>query len=612
MEAAIERRRRCDAAIASEGYVHGFVRPRDLRIAWDLRIAPFLRILRTGARGDTRAMRFATRVFLMQLSAAGTVVAICVAAAVMLGVGQLREEAESTSLAVARTVANDPSVRELVAQHAGETVLDAAALAAGPLQTYAMAITDSAETLFVVIANDRGRRLAHPNPELLGGELSTEYARVLAGEEVVAWEEGTLGVSVRAKVPVRAPDGSRVVGEVSVGFAPAHVFAGVPVLLALLGGVAALAVAVAATVSWRIRRYLERLTRGVQPEEIGTLLQSRAVVLAGLQDGVIAVDADGVVRACNPAATAALDLGEALGAPVAALQLPVRLRAAMMRALDGTARVPGELVLGEQVLYFEVRRVLHDRELLGAVAVLRDRTDVVALAHRLDAVRAATDALRAQRHEFANRMHAVGGMLAAGRVEQARELLGELVDRGTLPEEEGLEVGEPFLSSFLAAKRIGARERGVELRLGEDTLVLGTVAEAEDVAAVLGNLIDNAVTAAARAPAPRWVEVVLLDDGAELALTVADSGGGVDRPEGLFERAREAEDNADAAALRPHGHGIGLPLARRFARRRGGELWLAEAEGPGRGAVFAARLPGAMLSTATPGSAESPVIGSGR
>ncbi|MDN3310065.1 ATP-binding protein [Microbacterium oryzae] len=536
-------------------------------------------------------MRFTTRVFAMQLLAAAAVIAVCVSAFALLGIGQLRDEAESTALAVARTVASDPQVRADVAGFAGRSDLDAAALAGGALQEYAAGIVDRTQTLFVVVANDLGLRLAHPESELLGRQVSTDFASVIAGDEVVAWERGTLGESVRAKVPVFSPDGGRIVGEVSVGFAPARVFADAPLLVGLFVLIAVVALAMAALVSIVIRRRLERLTRGVQPEELGGLLQSRAAVLEGVHDGVLAVSDDGVVRAANASAERVVGGDDAVGQHIDELNLPPRLRAALDRALGGDCLVTGELVLSEQVVYVEVRRVRHEGRSLGVVAVLRDRTDVVALAERLDAVRAATNAMRAQRHEFANRMHAVRGMVAAGRTEEAQELLSEFAARGALPEEAEMPVTEPFLRSFLAAKRMEARERGVELRVGEDTLLLGVVAEPEDVAAVLGNLVDNAVTAAAAGEEPRWVEVSLLDDRDELALTVTDSGVGVDHPESVFDRARAAEDDETG---RVHGRGIGLPLARRFTRRWGGELWLAEARGDGHGAVFAARLPGVM------------------
>ncbi|QBR73556.1 sensor histidine kinase [Microbacterium sediminis] len=549
-------------------------------------------------------MRFATRVLLMQLGAAFLIVLVCLAAFAAFAVGQLRAEAESTALGIARSVASDPDVRAQAAAYAGRAGLDAAALEAGDLQRQAAEVADRTGALFVVIANDRGLRLAHPDPAELGRELSTAYAPVLRGSETIDWAHGTLGDSARAKVPVTDPASGEVIGLVSVGFAPSRVYGDVPAVLGVVAGVALVAVAAAVGVALLIRRRLEALTRGVQPDELEALLQSRAAVLDGVHDGVLAIGPDRVVRACNPSAVRVFGGIDPTGSDVGAAGLPRRLVRAVERVLAGEARVEEQLVLEDRVAYVDVRRARNGADDLGAVAVLRDRTDVLALAERLEAVRAATSALRVQRHEFANRMHAAAGMLAAGRVDEAERMIAEFAERGAIPDEGALEVDEPFLASFLAAKAAEASERGVELRIADDTLLVGVVAQPEDVAAVLGNLVDNAISAAVAGAEPRWVSVSLLDDGDTLALTVTDSGRGVDDPNHVFENARRQEDAAPADAV--HGRGIGLPLARRFARRRGGALWLVEARGEGHGAVFAARLPGAMSPRSAPEEAIAP------
>ncbi|MCT1395902.1 sensor histidine kinase [Microbacterium sp. p3-SID338] len=528
-----------------------------------------------------RRVRFATRALLLHLAAVALVVTLCTGVYLALAVQQLRAEAESTALGIARTLAEDAQVRAAVAAiSASDDEPDAEALRDGDLQQIATDVMARTGALFVVITDDEGIRLAHPLPSRIGEVVSTPFAAVLAGHEVVDWQTGTLGESARAKVPVRDDSGTPV-GEISVGFERNGVFDDLPPLLAALGLTAAGALALALLAFLLLRRRWERLTIGVQPEELVALVQNQTAVLDGVGDGVLAVDQDGVVRVSNAAADRLLGLHDPIGRPVDALPLPP-----VVRDTATGARDRAEAVVGDRMLYLESRAVRRDGRALGDVLIVRDRTDLIALTERLEAVRTMTSALRVQRHEFANRLHVAAGLIDAGRVDDARAFLDELVSRGpvTFPVT-GLDlVGDPFLHAFLGAKGVEAAERGVALRIAADTQVIGTVRRAEDVASVLGNLVDNAVVAAvAGTREPRWVDVSVLSDGDALVVTVADSGEGL-RPSD--PRPRADDGGGDSV----HGHGIGLPLATEIARRSGGDLWIIDPGGPDHGAVFAARL----------------------
>ena len=528
-----------------------------------------------------RRVRFATRALLLHLAAVALVVTLCTGVYLALAVQQLRAEAESTALGIARTLAEDAQVRAAVAAiSASDDEPDAEALRDGDLQQIATDVMARTGALFVVITDDEGIRLAHPLPSRIGEVVSTPFAAVLAGREVVDWQTGTLGESARAKVPVRDDSGTPV-GEISVGFERNGVFDDLPPLLAALGLTAAGALALALLTFLLLRRRWERLTIGVQPEELVALVQNQTAVLDGVGDGVLAVDQDGVVRVSNAAADRLLGLHDPVGRTVDALPLPP-----VVRDTATGARDRAEAVVGDRMLYLESRAVRRDGRALGEVLLVRDRTDLIALTERLEAVRTMTSALRVQRHEFANRLHVAAGLIDAGRVDDARAFLDALVSRGPVAfPVTGLDlVGDPFLHAFLGAKGVEAAERGVALRIAADTQVIGTVRRAEDVASVLGNLVDNAVVAAvAGAREPRWVEVSVLSDGDALVVTVADSGEGL--------RPSDPRPHADDGSADPvHGHGIGLPLATEIARRSGGDLWIIDSGGPDHGAVFAARL----------------------
>lgn len=538
-------------------------------------------------------MRFASHVLLLQLATVSAVVAVCAGVSAYLGVQQVRGQAEATALAIARTVAENAHVRSAVAEYSADPgTPSVAALAAGSLQPLAENVRARTGALFVVVTDDHGIRLAHPDPGRLGREVSTDYREAVAGRETVSWEAGTLGESARAKVPVIAPDGGVPVGEVSVGFASASVFGRLPELLVAIAAAAVAAMMIGAVASILLRRRLARLTLGLQPEEFATLVQDRTAVLEGVGEGVLAVGRDGRVSVCNGRAAELLGLRDPLGAPAAALGLPDELAI----RLAGKRAGPAEIVVGGRVLYIDLRRVERDGQDLGAVVVVRDRTDLVTLTRRLDAVVTMTNALRAQRHEFANRLHVVAGLLDADRRDEARAYLGELAARGPLkfPVRHADRLQEPYLQALLGAKGEEAAERGVLLSLGPETLVSGAVAEPEDVAAVLGNLVDNAVRAAVEGRDPRWVEIELLDEGDTLYLTVSDSGDGMRDPSAAFDTATGSVALEGGREDSIHGSGFGLPLIRDLARRRGGDVWVIDPGGEGVGAVLCARLPGTV------------------
>ncbi|MBF4512342.1 Spo0B domain-containing protein [Plantibacter sp. VKM Ac-2885] len=551
---------------------------------------------------------FAAQVLVLQLVVVIAVVAVCTGVFAWMSSERLVHEAQSTALAIAQSVASDPDVRTAVTLEARTPGTPAAAdLRTGPLQELGSEVSARTGALFVVITDERGIRLAHPDPDQLGLRVSTSAEAALAGTESVSWETGTLGPSARAKVPVFAAESSdtggavvssgagEVVGEISVGFAPQRVFADVVGETLLVAGAALLALTIGLIASMLIRRRLRRLTLGVGPEELAALVQNQAAVLGGVGEGVLGVSPDGIVTVCTDQAARLLDIGAVVGRRFGDPDLPERLVDLVVD--DSATPTSAQLVVGSRVLFVDVRPVSRDGVDLGRVVVVRDRTDVEALTRRLDAVATMTTALRAQRHEFANRLHAISGLLETGQDAEARDYLANVLDHGPLkyPVQHADRLTEPYLQAFLGAKGVEAAERGVLVTIGSETLVTGSLCDPEDVTTVLGNLLDNAVNAAvAGRVRPAWVEVEVLDHGTELHCSVMDSGDGV---------AATGQDDAPPAAPTidhgdlddVHGHGFGLPLSRDIARRRGGDVWLASPGVRGEhGAVFCARLPGTV------------------
>lgn len=546
-------------------------------------------------------LRFSTQTLLLQLGVVLLVVLLSGAMHAWLTYDRLGREAENQALTLARTVASDPSVRaEVQSISMEEGTPPPSVLLKGPLMAAAEGARNRTGALFVVITDEKGLRLAHPDADRLGQKVSTDPSDALSGKEVTTRNTGTLGPSAGAKVPVFAPDSSAIVGEVSVGYSTESISRSLARDIAPIAVTAAGALLAGVLASFLLRRRLQRLTLGLEPEEISTLVHDQVAVLQGVDEGVIGISGDGRISVFNAAAQRLLDLDDLTGAPWAQAPLPAQLKA--LTEPDAQESDAIELVAGARVVVASARKALHRTEDLGWVIMLRDRTELQHLTRQLDAVGTMSTALRAQRHEFANQLHTLAGFMSIGQFRQAEDYLAQLVATGPLkfPVDQAELLQDPYLQAFIGAKGVEANERGVALRIGPETLVRGQVTDPQDVTTVLGNLIDNGVNAAvAGAATERWVEVEALDapgeDGGTLHIVVADSGDGLDpgHVDDVFSEGFTTAGSSTTPARSAGGQGLGLALARQLARRRGGDVSVLENGAPGGpGAVFMATLPG--------------------
>lgn len=550
-------------------------------------------------------LAFSTRMLVLQLTVVVVVVILTAGVYGWLSYQRLSAEVGSKSLAVAQSLAVEESIRrELGAGGTASATPANSLLRAGPVQQLAETLRDRTGALFVVVTDRHGMRWSHPNPAELGRPVSTSPEAALSGQEVTVEEVGTLGPSVRSKVPVWSADGRAIVGEVSVGFSTRDVLSGLQTAILPILGIAAVALSLGAAGTTLLSRTLRTHTLGLEPAEIGELVQDQAVVLYGVAEGVIGIAEEGHVTVCNDKARRLLGLQATSGRTLGELGLPPRVLA-LLEPGNADDQSSVQMMVNGSVLIMTARKVVRGTRKLGWVLMVRDRTDVEALSRQLDAVGALSTALRAQRHEFANRLHAVSGLLNVGRPQEAASYLQDTLKSGPLkyPVDFDGRLDDTYLQAFIGAKALRAAEVGVPMRLGESTLISGTVADPQNITTVLGNLVDNAVTAAVRGTRrDRWVEVELLSEGSTLYITVADSGDGLQTqdPEAPFTEGYSTSPSADHTDLAGgthdqqfgQGEGFGLALSRQIARSCGGEIWVVSPGRPGGpGAVFCARLP---------------------
>jgi two-component system, CitB family, sensor kinase len=496
---------------------------------------------------------------------------------------QLDEQYEQRALAVAQTLASQPGLQQAVS--AGDP---GGVGPHGVVQSMAMAAMNSTHAAFVVVTDRRGIRLSHPNTRLIGTpvgypdreSVSTEPFRT--GRPWMGIQHGTLGVEATGKAPIFSL--GQLVGQVSVGFLTTTVGAQVAKTLVDLAvyfiGVLALGVLAALALS----RRLKRQTFGLELREIAALLQEREAMLHGIREGVLGYDKNERIVLANDFAQHLLDLpADFLGRPLRGILPPGRLADVVTGQIEGSDLL---VLHGDRVLVANRMPIrLESRRHLGWVVTFQDRTESEALKRQLDDAIGLTETLRAQSHEFANRLHTLVGLVELGCYSEAIQFVTDVsASRADLTERLQASICDAKLAALILAKVSLADEHEVRLRFMDDSRVDAPISDVSQVLTVVGNLIDNAIDAAAQAPEPRWVELTVVAAERDLLIRVRDSGGGVphDMREAIFMDGVTTKSSVTGAR-----RGLGLALVRQVVEGRGGMISV----GHDAGAVFTAVLP---------------------
>jgi len=502
--------------------------------------------------------------------------------AVSLSERQVRDAYLDRMIGVAQSVARLPAIHDAFDDD------DPAAV----IQPIAEVIREASNVTYVVVTDARGIRYSHPDTDRIGEQVSTDPSIPLSGEMYVGTQTGTLGESWRAKVPVRSADGA-VVGTVSVGILESALrdefVGGLAGLVIALVASAVVGIFGSAWVTAVIRRRIYRL----EPKEIASLVGSRETMLHGLSEGVISVDETGTIVLVNDAAIELLGLErDSLTGHVAADVLDPPLVAVLERGEAG-----GQLVLaGERILVARSTGTELDGRAVGATLLVRDHTELHQLLREMDGAQSLTNGLRAQAHEFANKLHVISGLLELGLVDDARDFVERTGTGGALRvagEEVISEIAE--LAALLLVKASHARELGMTVSIaGSEPLPAALRSDAAvtlraDLLTVAGNLIDNALEACT---AGNRIELGFTVEGDRLRLTVDDDGSGVapDQYERVFEEGVSTKGGAEAVGETiSRRRGIGLALVRRIVVRAGGSATVGSS--PLGGARFTVELP---------------------
>jgi two-component system, CitB family, sensor histidine kinase DctS len=486
-----------------------------------------------------------------------------------------KEELGNQALITARTVANLPTVQSHLEDSLGWKGIQ-------PVVENIRTVNGSD---YIVVLNMNRIRYSHPSEEQLGTiSAGKDEGPAFAEHSYVSTAKGDLGTAVRGFVPVMNTDHQQI-GVVVVGILLPSTFDIMSNLKNELIIIGAITLLFGMMGSWLLAGQIKKDTFQLEPHEIGRLLVERTATFQAMNEGIIAIDNQQRLTVFNDKAKEILLIkGNPTGKSIHEV-LP-------------SFKLPDVLITREPVYHEEMtlynRIILHSRvpilvneDIVGAVAVFQDRTEMTRLAEELTGVKEFVEALRVQNHEHQNALHTVAGLI---QLEENEKALDYIFHSSREEEDLSAFLAERIkldrLTGLLLGKIRRGRELGIEVQIDPDSYLtsLPSLLDEHDFVILLGNLIENSLYALKdTTEESKSVHVYLKEDPDMFHIEIEDNGIGISEEQvpQLFNHGYTTKGK--------DGSGLGLYLIHSIVEKSKGHIQVKST--PGEGTVFQLAFP---------------------
>ena len=352
------------------------------------------------------------------------------------------------------------------------------------------------------------------------------------------------------------------------------------VLLFLSVTVAAILIEIA--ICRAFSRKLKRRLLGYEPDTFSSMFRIRDNILESTYDGIMAADSNLNIQFANKAAKKLLGCDEeSCDEKVSLIQQNVfadRFLSEVIKTGNAAFGIQHETENGT-ALMVDCVPVKEDGIISGAVAILHDRTEYTKLMEELSGTKYLVDSMRANNHDFTNKLHVILGLIQIGEYDKAVSYIENIsiIQRETLSTVMHA-VDNASFAALLIGKIARASECNVKFILKEGIRFKSSevAVPSEALVTIVGNLIDNALDAMnmnLNNDRPRELEFgVFTNPGAEadtgngeLLLTVRDTGCGI--PDDIKDRIFEK-----GFSTKGTGRGVGMYHTKQLVESLGGTI----------------------------------------
>ena len=418
----------------------------------------------------------------------------------------------------------------------------------------------SANAEYIVVMDMNGIQYAYSAFYKIGNRYyDAGNSKAFQGKSYITREVGTHGKSAKAFAPIYR-DGKQV-GIVIVGMMFPHITKFLTEFESGFYYISAGGLLITILGATYLARNIKKQILGLEPEEIAKLLKERDIIMQTVKEGILAVDKNYKITMINGEGKKILGIhGDVIGRDIRDIVLNTHMPEIIESGIpeyDGEHVVDNRKAIVANTLPINIRG-----EVVGAVSSFRDLTEVRSLAEQLTGVTKFIDALRAQNHEFLNKMHTISGLLQLKCYDEALTYIDDISD----VHEEMLgflikNIRDATISGLLLAKYNKMQELKIRFTMDPSS----TLNNLEDnmngniLVTIIGNLLENAIDAVWGLEAERRnISLTLIDAEEYLEIIVTDTGEGISEAnyENIFKFGFSTKEGENK--------GVGLALVKEY------------------------------------------------
>lgn len=305
---------------------------------------------------------------------------------------------------------------------------------------------------------------------------------------------------------------------------------------------------------------------GLEPEEIALLLSEKELILKSIHRGVLAMNLEGEILLYNEVAANLLKLpAEAKGTSLEVCNKP-------LYDMMTYAMASGENQEDQSISFGHKNRLMINTclmksasdHIVGVVISVEDYSVVLKMAEDITNYREIIDSLRAQKHEFMNRLHTLSGLLQIGVYEEAIDYIDNITKvTQRVSHLINEDIKNTKVAGLLLTKYSKLAEAQVDLIFHDHCRVdaIPEFMNADKVCSILGNLIENSFEALRDTKDPK-IELLVVSDLNGLEIDLFNNGPLIEEDPQLIFKKEYSTKGID--------RGIGLDIVKSIVEEAGG------------------------------------------